>query len=306
MYHYVYRITSIIENKHYYGKRSSKIEPKLDLGIRYFSSSKDKEFIKDQKQNSQNYKYKIVSLHTSSKEALNKEIRLHNKFNVQNNLNFINIAKQTSTGFTTEGKISAINILTNETSLVSKESFCKEDYFKGVAFGNKMSEEHKQIISKANKHRSLTEEHKRNIGIANKGKPMTEKTKIAFDKQRSLPKSQKTIEKLKASLKGRIFTEEHKQKISNALKGKPNPCTKTKEQLKEMAEKRAKKVNIYCYHTNNLIASNVVMAWWAKENGYDAPQLGKTLKRNLDLPKSSTNIYQHKGIYAMRENNNEA
>ena len=34
--HYVYRITNKIENKHYYGVRSCKIDPKLDLGIKYF------------------------------------------------------------------------------------------------------------------------------------------------------------------------------------------------------------------------------------------------------------------------------
>ena len=38
IYHYVYRITNLINNKHYYGKRSSKIEAKLDLGLKYYSS----------------------------------------------------------------------------------------------------------------------------------------------------------------------------------------------------------------------------------------------------------------------------
>lgn len=33
VYHYVYRITNIVENKHYYGKRSSKkVKPLDDLG----------------------------------------------------------------------------------------------------------------------------------------------------------------------------------------------------------------------------------------------------------------------------------
>ena len=31
IYHYVYRITNLINNKHYYGKRSSKYKPKYDL-----------------------------------------------------------------------------------------------------------------------------------------------------------------------------------------------------------------------------------------------------------------------------------
>ena len=60
--HYVYRITNKIENKHYYGCRTTKLEPKDDLGSKYFSSSRDKEFIKDQKENPYNYKYKIIKI----------------------------------------------------------------------------------------------------------------------------------------------------------------------------------------------------------------------------------------------------
>ena len=60
MFHYVYRITNKKENKHYYGVRSSKVEPKLDLGVKYFSSSTDKEFINEQKINNYLFKYKII------------------------------------------------------------------------------------------------------------------------------------------------------------------------------------------------------------------------------------------------------
>ena len=60
MYYYVYRITNQVENKHYYGKRASKIHPRDDLGIKYFSSSKCREFVQDQKSNPQNYVYKVI------------------------------------------------------------------------------------------------------------------------------------------------------------------------------------------------------------------------------------------------------
>ena len=62
-YHYVYRITNIKLNKHYYGLRSSKLEPSKDLGFKYFSSSSDREFIDDQTNNPQDYKYIIVSMY---------------------------------------------------------------------------------------------------------------------------------------------------------------------------------------------------------------------------------------------------
>ena len=98
VYHYVYRITNIVENKHYYGKRSSKVLPTLDIGVKYFSSSSDKDFIRDQKENPQNYKYKVVSIHSTDTAAVTKEIRLHIKFNVKDNVNFYNRANQLSNG----------------------------------------------------------------------------------------------------------------------------------------------------------------------------------------------------------------
>lgn len=104
VYHYVYRITNKVTNKHYYGKRSSKkVKPVDDLGKRYFSSSTDKSFIQDQKDNPQNYKYKIVSLYSTAAEAVSKEIKLHHKFNVGVNPRFYNKVKQTAAGFDTTG-----------------------------------------------------------------------------------------------------------------------------------------------------------------------------------------------------------
>ena len=72
MKHYVYRITNIKINKHYYGTRTSKNRsPNEDIGIYYFSSSKDKEFIQDQKSNPSDYKYKVLNIFDiSGKDSL--------------------------------------------------------------------------------------------------------------------------------------------------------------------------------------------------------------------------------------------
>lgn len=107
IYYCVYRITNLVENKHYYGYKSSKIHPSKVIGVTYFSSSTDKEFIKDQKENPKNYKYKIVQNFSNKKDALTREILLHNKFNVAINSNFYNRAKQTSIGFDCTGKFTA-------------------------------------------------------------------------------------------------------------------------------------------------------------------------------------------------------
>lgn len=102
-YHYVYRITNIVENKHYYGKRSSSVDPYEDLGRIYLSSSTDKNFILEQKQTPEKFKYKIIKCFYSSTAALLGEIYLHNKFNVNLNHKFYNKAKVTSSKFDVTG-----------------------------------------------------------------------------------------------------------------------------------------------------------------------------------------------------------
>jgi len=114
LYHYTYRITNIILNKHYYGASTSKnCLPIKDLGIKYFSSSLNKEFINDQKENPQNYKYKIIKISNTRKEAMELEIKLHNKFDVGINDSFYNRAKASSTGFDRSG-VKTGNIHTKE------------------------------------------------------------------------------------------------------------------------------------------------------------------------------------------------
>lgn len=98
-FHYTYRITNIVLNKHYYGSRSTNTEPQLELGFSYISSSKDPDFIKDQKENPQNYKYKIIKIFETRMEATQLEIDFHSKFNVAKNESFYNNSNQTSTGF---------------------------------------------------------------------------------------------------------------------------------------------------------------------------------------------------------------
>ena len=103
-YHYTYRITNIKLNKHYYGVRTChNIKPKEDIGIYYFSSSQDKEFMKDQKDNPQDYKYKVIKTFAARKEASLMEINLHSKFNVRINENFYNKTNAISSGFDATG-----------------------------------------------------------------------------------------------------------------------------------------------------------------------------------------------------------
>lgn len=122
MNYYVYRITNTVLNKHYYGYRSCKIDPKEDLGKKYFSSSRDKEFIKDQKQNPLNYKYKIIKLFSTKKEAIIFESKLHTKFDVKNNSFFYNKANQSLNGFSTSDGYFHVKDL----GWISKEEYYKQ------------------------------------------------------------------------------------------------------------------------------------------------------------------------------------
>lgn len=148
--HYVYRITNKVENKHYYGCRTTKLEPKNDLGSKYFSSSKDKDFIKDQKENPDKYKYKVIKIFSTREEALKLEIKLHNKFNVGKNNSFYNKAKQSSTGYDTTG---IKRYQTDETKMkISKANS-----------GRKFSEEGRKNMSEAKAGKKLSEEHKESL-----------------------------------------------------------------------------------------------------------------------------------------------
>lgn len=94
-FHYVYRITNIVTQMHYYGVRSCKCLPHNDIGTRYFSSSLNKLFKIDQKNSPQNYKYKILAVLPSRIKAEQRESKLHALFNVMHNNKFYNLYNAT-------------------------------------------------------------------------------------------------------------------------------------------------------------------------------------------------------------------
>lgn len=108
-YHYVYQITEKSTNKKYIGVRSSKLKPEDDLGIKYFSSSTNKDFIKRQKSNPADFIYEILSTYDDRSLAISEEVKLHEMYNVDVNGDFYNCAKQTSTKFESKGYVTAID-----------------------------------------------------------------------------------------------------------------------------------------------------------------------------------------------------
>lgn len=161
-YHCTYWITNTKLQKHYIGVHTSKIPPIHDLGIKYFSSSSDKEFKKDQKSNPQDYEYKIIGLFPSRKEASLNEIELHEVYNVGANPRFYNRAKSTTTGFNTHDMKH-----TEKTKDKMSDSAKKRP---------PMTEEHKKNISDAKKNPS--EETIKRLSESHKGKKASDESKL--------------------------------------------------------------------------------------------------------------------------------
>ena len=92
-YFYVYLITNIITNIKYIGSRGCNCLPEDDIGKRYFSSSSDIEFINHQKNYPEQYKYDILSIHDTRKDAFIEEERLHTLYNVAFNTEYKNKCK---------------------------------------------------------------------------------------------------------------------------------------------------------------------------------------------------------------------
>jgi hypothetical protein len=221
--HYVYRITNILLNKHYYGSRSCKnCHPKDDLGIKYFSSSRDKDFIKDQKEHPKNYKYKIIKIFDSRKDALKLEIFLHEKFNVGINEHFYNRSKQTSVGWSTVGilpseetrkKLSDAQKGKNLSEEIRKKISEVQKGEKNHFYGKHHSEETRKKIAEASKNRKHTEESKKKISEAKKGEKHHFYGKKFSEEHRI---------KLSKALIGNHHSEDTKKKMSEAKKGENN------------------------------------------------------------------------------------
>ena len=182
IYHYVYRITNMLESKHYYGVRTCKnIEPEKDIGIKYISSSLDKSFISEQKVHPEKFKYKVIRYFSTRESAVEFEIILHNKFDIAKNPKFYNKSKQTSVGWDTSGY--------------------------------KHSAETKKKMSKSANNRSI--ETKINMSNAAKNRYSNGRVNPLIGR----PRSKETILKMSESNKGKVLSDYTKKLISESMLG---------------------------------------------------------------------------------------
>lgn len=210
--HYVYEIHNIKNDMKYIGVRSTDHLAGLDLGFEYFSSSSDKEFIQDQKNNPDNYIYKVIEEFETRLEAAELEIELHDIFDVGVNPKFYNRSRATYTGFSMYGM---------KHSAETKKKISNAHKGNTYNLGRTLSEAHKLKLSNFNKGKTISEAHKIKIGIANKGNRHSEASKNKMSES-STGKTLSDATKLKISNtnKGRKKSEAHKIKIGIANKGK--------------------------------------------------------------------------------------
>lgn len=203
-YHYTYLITNISNNKKYIGVRSSNIEPKYDIGFKYFSSSTDTEFINEQHVNPTNFKYDIINIFDNRVDALQDEITLHETYDVGNNPMFYNLQNQTSNGIDFTGK--------------------------------KHSESSKLKIGEASKERGISEKARQNLIWQSTNRIRTDAEKIKMSKSKlgnnnatgkRSEESRQNISKGKKGMispfKGKTHSSESKEKMTISKLGDNNP-----------------------------------------------------------------------------------
>lgn len=269
-YHYTYRITNTKEGMHYYGAHSCDCLPKEDIGVKYWSSTKREGFVEHQKQNPEQYKYKIIKIFSTRVQAVEHEIFLHKKFDVKLHQKFYNDANQTSTNFDTTGKEPWNKGLNKETSDIILKSSVKKT-------GYKHTDQAKEKIKKARVQQVITEEHKSNISKSNKGKINTEEhnLKIMLAKKDTIfinkdgkvksikedileiyLKDNWCIGRLEHPFAGHQHTDERNFYMSELFAGENNPFygkTHTEEVCKMLSENQKGRIVI----TNGIIEKRI-------------------------------------------------
>ncbi len=90
MYCYVYKITDKKRMKYYIGSRQSPIKPEEDLGHKYFSSSTNRKFIKEQEDDPSQFEYEVIKEHPNILQALEHEKELLQQVDARSNEKYYN------------------------------------------------------------------------------------------------------------------------------------------------------------------------------------------------------------------------
>lgn len=101
--HYTYLITNIETDKKYIGVHSCECDPEDDIGVQYFSSSTDLEFLKEQKDYPERFEYLVIMNLRTREEAEKHEHFLHKAVDAARNPYYYNLCDDPMENFNTVG-----------------------------------------------------------------------------------------------------------------------------------------------------------------------------------------------------------
>jgi group I intron endonuclease len=174
-YHYVYEITNIYNGMRYFGARSCICLPRDDT--KYMGSSRHlKKAIKAE--GLSHFSKLILAVFPTREKALEYEIFLHNRFNVNRDPMFYNKAKQTSTGFDFQASgpdhpCYGRKLTEEQKTVLRQANLGKPSHLKG----KHPTEEAKEKNRQAHLGKKLSEEHKKKIGDSERGKTMSDEAR---------------------------------------------------------------------------------------------------------------------------------
>lgn len=245
-FHYIYRITNKITGIHYYGSKTS---TSLDIGIKYFTTSSNLEFKKDFKNNTKNYKIKIVKIFDNKWDKQIYESFLHQYFNVKQHKKFYNKNNQLPTGRDTTNIVSCVDKDGNK-QLVTKEEFYSRDDLQHHAINTVTCKD-----KNGNKLRVSKDEFDNNPNLIG----ITKGLFIAIDKdgnkfQISKDDLRYISGELVAESKGRKYTKEQNNNLKRLRAEKRQLFPEIEEQRKK--NERETKINngfikIFAIYDNN-------------------------------------------------------
>ena len=208
----------------YVGVRSSNDKPFDDLGIKYFSSSSDLNFISEQREYPERFKYDIINIFSTREDALKDEIELHEKYDVANNINFYNKQRQGSYGIDFEGQHHTDD---------AKKKIGKASKERGI------SEKAKANLKWHTKNRTRTEEERKKMSDSKKGNTNASGKRSNASKK-NISEAKKGIE---SNFKGKKHSKESRQKMSDSKLGEKNPKywkgkSRSEETIHKISENR--------------------------------------------------------------------
>ena len=279
-YYYVYRITDLYDNTHYYGSRVSTITPKLDLGITYKSSSTNKQFLINQNTYKTRFKYKIIKIFDNNIDKILYESFIHQYFDVKNHCKFINLSNCAPNGFDTTGYVACLNLLTNKFEYIDKEKFKNNPNLVGVIYNkinclDLITNTYKQVDKyEFENNPNLVGVAKNKVAVINTKTNKTEQISIeefsTNDNYISVNKNKVVCKDINTNIFISVskeefdnnpnlvgttygakleFTDKHKANMSKGAKGKK----KSEEHIKNLSEANKNKVACKLLGTNNII-----------------------------------------------------